>query len=105
MFGGRYVFVQLFPRNLIRFHFLQTRNLSTENNYLFSEVIHEIKIILIAPATLKSFKTFFTMTGSKRSHLLMILIYSEELDKINIKRRTNKLIKEKESRIATFRLY
>ena len=45
------------------------------------------------------------MTGSKRKHLLMILIYSEELDKINIKRRTNKLIKEKESRIATFRLY
>ena len=35
----------------------------------------------------------------------MILIYNEELDEINVKLRTNKLMKEKESRIATFGLY
>ena len=35
----------------------------------------------------------------------MILIYNEELDEINIKILTNKLIKEKESRIATLGLY
>ena len=64
-------------------------------------------MILIAPATLKSFKTstFFTMTDSKLNHLLMILIYNEELDEINVKLKTNKLMKEKESRIATFWLY
>ena len=56
---------------------------------------------------MKSFKTstFFTMTDSKLNHLLMILIYNEELDEINVKLRTNKLMKEKESRIATFGLY
>ena len=45
------------------------------------------------------------MTDSKLNHLLMILIYNEELDEINVKLRTNKLMKEKESRIATFGLY
>ena len=45
------------------------------------------------------------MTGSRLDHLLMILICNEELDEINIKIRTNKLIKEKESRIATLGLY
>ena len=35
----------------------------------------------------------------------MIFIYNEELGEINIKLRTNNLIKEKESRIATFGLY
>ena len=65
----------------------------------------KIKIILIAPVTLKRFKTtFFTMTDSKLNHLLMKLIYNEELDEINIKLRTKKLYKE-ESRIATFGLY
>ena len=49
--------------------------------------------------------TFFTMTGCRLNHLLMILIYNEELDEINIKILTNKLIKEKESRIATLGLY
>ena len=66
----------------------------------------KIKIILIAPVTLKKFKTstFFTMTDSKLNHLLMTLIYNEEPDEINIKLRTKKLYKE-ESRIATFGLY
>ena len=55
---------------------------------------------------MESFKTtFFTMSDSKLSPLLMILISNEELDEINIKFKTNKLIKEKESRIATFGLY
>ena len=55
---------------------------------------------------MESFKiTFFTMSDSKLSHLLMVLISNEELDEINIKFKTNKLIKEKESRIATFGLY
>ena len=45
------------------------------------------------------------MTDSKLNHLLMILIYNEELDEINVKLKTNKLMKEKESRIATFWLY
>ena len=56
---------------------------------------------------MKSFKTstFFTMTDIKLNHLLMILIYNEELDEINVKLKTNKLMKEKESRIATFWLY
>ena len=84
------MFVQLFPRNLIRFYFLPTPNPSTENSCLFPQVTDEIKIILIAPATLKSFKTtFFTMTDSKLNHLL--LISNEELDEINIKLRTNNL--------------
>ena len=48
--------------------------------------------------------TFFKMTGSRLNHPLMILIYNEELDEINIKILTNKLIKEKQSRIATLRL-
>ena len=55
---------------------------------------------------MESFKiTFFTMSDSKLSNLLMILIFNEELDEINIKFKTNKLIKEKESRIATCGLY
>ena len=55
---------------------------------------------------MESFKiTFFTMSDSKLSDLLMVLISNEELDEINIKFKTNKLIKEKESRIATFGLY
>ena len=45
------------------------------------------------------------MADSKLNHLLVILIYNEPLDEINIKLRTNKSIKEKESRIATFGLY
>ena len=45
------------------------------------------------------------MTDSKLNSLLMILIYNEELDEINVKLRTNKLIKEKKSRIATFEMY
>ena len=58
-------------------------------------------------STLKRVKTstFSTMTGSRLDHLLIILICNEELDEINIKIRTNKLIKEKESRIATLGLY
>ena len=35
----------------------------------------------------------------------MILIYNEELDEINIKLKTNKLIKDKECRIPTFGMY
>ena len=56
---------------------------------------------------MKNFKTstFFAMTDRKPNHLLMILIYNKELDEINIKLRTNKLIKEKESIIATFGLH
>ena len=45
------------------------------------------------------------MIDSKLNHLLMIIIYNEKLDKINIKLRTNILIKEKESRFATFGLH
>ena len=45
------------------------------------------------------------MTDRKPNHLLIILIYNKELDEINIKLRTNKLIKEKESIIATFGLH
>ena len=63
-----------------------------------SEIIHLIKIILIAPATytilkcisistLKRVKTstFFTMTDSRLNHLLMILLYNDKLDEINLK--------------------
>ena len=39
--------------------------------------------------------TFFTMTDSKLNSLLMILIYNEELDEINVKLRTNKLLKRR----------
>ena len=39
--------------------------------------------------------TLFTITGSRLNHLLMILIYNEELDEINIKILTNELIIEK----------
>ena len=42
------------------------------------------------------------MVDSKLNHLLMIPISNEELDEINIKLRTKNLIKEKETRIATF---
>ena len=58
-------------------------------------------------STLKWVKAsiFFTLTDSRLNHLLMILIYNEELDKINVKILTNKLIKEKEFRIATLGLY
>ena len=77
----------------------------------------DIKIILIAPATnsisessfssLKRVKTstHSTMTGSRLNHLLLIQIYKEELDEIDIKLITNEFIKIKESRIATFGLY
>ena len=91
--------------------------MSTENSCLVSEKIHLTKIKIIAPAahatlwrsfsTLKRVKksTFFTMTKSRQNHLLMILIFNEELDEISIKPITNKLIKEKKSSIATFRLH
>ena len=42
------------------------------------------------------------ITDFRLNHLLMILIYNEELDEIKIKFITNELIKVKESRIATF---
>ena len=45
------------------------------------------------------------MTDSKLNHLLMILIFNEERDKINVKLRRNELIKEEESRNATLGLY
>ena len=45
------------------------------------------------------------MRDSKLNHLLMILIYNEELDEINIKLKINKLIKDKECRIPTFDMY
>ena len=91
--------------------------MSTENSCLVSEKIHLTKIKIIAPAahatlwrsfsTLKRVKksTFFTMTKSRQNHLLMILIFNEELDEISIKPITNKLIKERKSSIATFRLH
>ena len=93
------------------------KNLSTEKRFLFSKVIKLIKIILIAPAinaisersfsTLKRVKTSIrsTMTDSRLNHLLLIHIYKEELDEIDIKLITNEFIKIKESRIATFGLY
>ena len=45
------------------------------------------------------------MTDGKLNHLLMILIFNEELDKINVKLRRNELIKEEESRNATLGLH
>ena len=42
---------------------------------------------------------------SRLNHLLLILSYIEEFDEINIKILINKLIKEKESRVATLGLY
>ena len=83
---------------------------------MFSEIIHLIKIILIASATytilknisisiLKRVKTtFFTMTDSRLDHLLLVLVYIDELDEINIKIMKN-LIKAKDFRIATFGFY
>ena len=76
-----------------------------------------IKIILIAPATnaisersfstLKRVRTSIrsTMTDSRLNHLLLIHIYKEELDEIDIKVITDEFIKIEESRIATFGLY
>ena len=93
------------------------KNLSTEKCFLFSEVIKLIKTILIAPAinaisersfsTLKKVKTSIrsTVTDSRQNDLLLIHIYKEELDEIDIKLITNEFIKIKESRIATFVLY
>ena len=96
---------------------LQTRNLSTERHSLFSVVIHLNKIILIAPTTYpileRSFSTtkraktstIFAMTDGRLNHLLIIHIYIEELNKVNIRLITNEFIKVKKSRIATFGLY
>ena len=93
------------------------KNLSTEKCFLFSEVIKLIKTILIAPAinaisersfsTSKKVKTSIrsTVTDSRQNDLLLIHIYKEELDEIDIKLITNEFIKIKESRIATFVLY
>ena len=63
-----------------------------------SEIIHLIKIILIAPATytilkcisistLKRVKTstFFTMTDNRLNHPLMVRIYNDKLDETNLK--------------------
>ena len=73
------------------------KNLSTEKRFLFSEVIKLIKIILNAPApnaisersfsTLTRVKTSIrsTMTDSRLNHLLLIHIYKDELDEIDIK--------------------
>ena len=49
--------------------------------------------------------TLFTVTYSILNHLLMIHIYNEDLNKINIKLITNRFIKVKESKINTFGLY
>ena len=42
---------------------------------------------------------------SRLNYLLLIFIYIEEFDEINIKILANKLIKEKESRVVTLGLY
>ena len=64
-----------------------------------------IKVNLVAPATnaflkrsfstLKRAKTSIlsTSTGSRLNHLLLILIYKEELDEINIKFKKMSLLK------------
>ena len=76
-----------------------------------------VKTILIAPATntisersfstLKRFKTSIrsTMASSRLNHLLMVHVYKEELDEINMKLIVNKFIKVKEFRIASFELH
>ena len=81
------------------------KNLSTQKRFLFSEVIKLIKTILIAPATntisersfstLKRVKTSIrsTVTDSRLNELLLIHIYKEELDEIDIKLITNEFIK------------
>ena len=110
-----YLVAQLFSHHRVRFFCLQTRNLSTESRSLFSEVIHLIKIILIAPrtyaitersfSTLKRVKTSILSTDSRLNHFVMINIYNEVLDESDIKLITNEFIKVKDFRIATFRLY
>ena len=57
-------------------------------------------------STLKMAKTSMlsTMINSRLNHLLMIHIYNDEPDEINMKLITNKFIKVKESKIATFGL-
>ena len=89
----------------------------TKSSSLFSEVIHVMKVISIAPvtnaileksfSTLKRTKTsiFSTMTDSRLSHLLVTLIYNNKLDEIDIRLITNEFIKVKKPRIATFALY
>ena len=61
----------------------------------YKKILSHMNNITIShsPVTLKSFKTstFFTMSKSKLNHLLMIFIYNEEQDEINIKLRTKKL--------------
>ena len=44
------------------------------------------------------------MTDSRLDHLLMVLVYNDELDEINIKI-MKKLIKAKDFRISTFGFY
>ena len=80
-------------------------------------MIQLIEIILIAPitnailersfSTLKRAKSSIlsTMTGSRLNHLLMLVAYNEQLDIINIKLTTSKLIKMKESGISSFGIY
>ena len=85
--------------------------------FLSPEVIHWIEIILTALATnaisewsfskLKMVKTSIlsSMTGSRLHHLLTVDIYSEELNKTDLRLITNGYMRVKESRTATFGLY
>ena len=45
------------------------------------------------------------MASSRLNHLLMVHVYKEELDEINMKLIVNKFIKVKEFRIASFELH
>ena len=72
-------------------------DLSTEKFSLFSKVIQLVKKFLIVPITNAVWETNFstliwfktstlsTMADTRLNHLLMMLIYSDELDGIGIK--------------------
>ena len=88
------------------------------DDFLFSggtERVHWhkwLKIILVAPATSTIVRISFStlkrvkpsILSTRPDHLLMIHIYNNELDEIDIKLIISKFIKVKQSKIATFGL-
>ena len=81
--------VQLFPRNQIHFYFYRYKVCLLEIVACFQKFIAPATYTIlkcISISTLKRVKTstFFTMTNSRINHLLMIPIYIDKLDEINL---------------------
>ena len=93
------------------------KKLSVSKKKLLSEVIKLTKLILVAPATnaisersfstLKRLKTCLrsTMTNNRLNHLMLLHVYQDEVDCLDMKQITNDFVSRKESRIINFGLF